>query len=125
MTNLSSQTSNDLTEEPESDEDDDDDSIGDHTLDQATDEDPSDSQNDDSSDDEAVLNSTKSTFDGIKICDRINPSLEHSYYKIKYLHKQSACWLLSSNITKLSSDRLSRVVQQTTKVARNDDDTDD
>ena len=131
MTNLSSQTWNDLTEEPESDEDDDDDSIEDHTIDQTTDEDSSDNQSDDSSDEEAVLNSTKSTFEGIRIRDHINPSLENSYFKIKlndkskYLHKQSACWLLSNNITKLSSDRLSRVVQQTTRVARNDDDTDD
>ena len=70
MTNLSSQISNDLTEEPESDEDDDDDSIRDHKLDQTTDEDPSDSQNHDSSDDEAVLTSKKSNFDGIQIRDR-------------------------------------------------------
>ena len=131
MTNLSSQISNDLTEEPESDEDDDDDdSIGDHKLDQTTDEDPCDSQNDDSSDDDTMLTSKKSNFDGIKIRDRINLSLEHSYFKIKlndkvkYLHKQSACWLLSNNITKLSSDRLSRVAQQTAKGARDDDDTD-
>ena len=133
MTNLSSQISNDLTEESESDEDDDDDddSIGDHKLDQTTDEDPFDSQNDDSSDNEAVLTSTKSNFDGIKIRDRINPALEHSYFKIKlndkvkYLHKQSACWLLSNNITKLFSNRLSRIAQQTAKGARDDDDTDD
>ena len=132
MTNLSSQTSNGLTEEPESDEhDDDDDSIGDQRLDRTTDEDSSDPENDDSSDDEAVLTSQKSNFDEIKIRDHINPSLAHSYFKIKlndkvkYLHKQSACWLLSNNITKLSSDRLSRVAQQTAKGARDDDDTDD
>lgn len=66
-----------------------------------------------------ILNSTKSDFNGIRIVDNINPSLRHSYFKIKinghikYLHKQSACWLLSSNNTRLSSDRLSRVQQQT------------
>ena len=59
MTNLSSQSSNDLIEETESDDDDDDDEgVGDDTYDQRTDEDSSDPQNDDSSDDEAALNST-------------------------------------------------------------------
>ena len=71
MTNLSSQTSNDLSEEPESDEDDD--SIADHRLDRTTDEDSSDPENDDSSDDEVVLTSQKSNFDGVKIHDRIIP----------------------------------------------------
>ena len=71
------------------------------------------------SDDEDILNSTKSDFEGIRIVDTINPALRQSYFKIKlngkikFLHKQSACWLLSNNITKLSSDRLSRVKQQT------------
>ena len=70
-------------------------------------------------DDEDILDSTKSDFNGIRIVDHINPTLRHSYFKIKingnikYLHKQSACWLLSTNNTKLSSDRLSRVQQQT------------
>jgi hypothetical protein len=81
MTNLSSQTLNDLTEESESGEDDDDDSIEDHTLVPTNDDDSPGNQTDDSSDEEAVLNSTKSTFDGIKIRDQINPSLEHPYLR--------------------------------------------
>ena len=48
MTNLSSQSSDDLIEETESDDDDDDDSVGDDTHDQRTDADSSDPQNDDS-----------------------------------------------------------------------------
>ena len=78
-----------------------------------------------------ALNSTKSTFEGIKIRERINLSLEHSYFeiklndKMKYLHKQSACWLLSSSTTTLSNDRLSRVVQKTAENGRGNDDADD
>ncbi|CAF1303747.1 unnamed protein product [Rotaria sp. Silwood1] len=79
--------------------------------------------NDDYNDEEGILNSTRLNFDGIKIVDSINPMLKHSYFKInindkiKYLHKQSACWLLSNTITRLSSDRLSRVMQQTINIS--------
>jgi hypothetical protein len=96
-TNLLSQSSNDLTEETESDEDDD--SIVDYTNGQRTDENSSDLHNDGSSNDETVLNSMKSTCEGIKIRDRINPSLKHTHFKIKpndkikYLHIQFTCWL--------------------------------
>ncbi|CAF4993234.1 unnamed protein product, partial [Rotaria sp. Silwood1] len=80
-------------------------------------------ENDDYNEQEEILNSTRSSFDGIKIVDNINPTLKHSYFKIKindkikYLHKQSACWLLSNKSTRLSSDRLSRVMQQTTHIS--------
>ncbi|CAF3052919.1 unnamed protein product [Rotaria sp. Silwood2] len=79
--------------------------------------------NDDYNDEEEILNSTRSNFDGIKIVDNINPMLKHLYFKIKindkikYLHKQSACWLLSNTTTRLSSDRLSRAMQQTTNIS--------
>jgi hypothetical protein len=61
--------------------------------------------------DEESWTSAKSDFAGIRIADNINPMLKQSYFKIKineknkYLHKQSACSLLSSKTTKLSSDR--------------------
>ncbi|CAM4923863.1 unnamed protein product [Rotaria socialis] len=73
---------------------------------------------DDVVDEEDVLTSTKFEFNGIRVFDDIDPNLKQSYFKIKlndkikYLHKQSACWLLSNKITKLSSDRLSRCKQQ-------------
>lgn len=73
--------------------------------------------NDDPYQTEELFNSTKSNFDRIKIMDDINPMLEPSFFrikineKIKYLHKQSACWLLRKQVTKLSNDRLSRVMQ--------------
>ena len=75
--------------------------------------------NDFASDDEDILNTKKSDFNGIRLVDHINRTLRQSYFEvkidgnIKYIHKQSACWLLSNNITKLSTDRLSRVRQQT------------
>lgn len=74
---------------------------------------------DDPISDDDVLRTEKKDFNGLRLVDRISPSLRYSYFKIKvngnvkYLHKQSACWLLSNNTTKLSNDRLSRVQQQT------------
>ncbi|CAF4248228.1 unnamed protein product, partial [Adineta steineri] len=112
----------DIVEEFGLDEENDDNNVIDDTqveLDDGTVFDP---QSDDSSDEEDLLNSTKSDFNGIRIVDDINPALRQSYFKIKindnikYLHKQSACWLLTNNITKLSSDRLSRVMKQTADV---------
>ncbi len=90
-----------------------------NTQDPSTDEIFFECSDESGSDDESVLNSTKTDFDGIRIVDRINPDLKQYYFKIKinqniqYLHKQSACWLVSNNITKLSNDRLSHVKQQT------------
>ncbi|CAF2152320.1 unnamed protein product, partial [Rotaria magnacalcarata] len=94
--------------------------VVDYASDQLIDEIPFDPQNENvSDDDESILNSTKSDFNGMRIVDNINPALRQSYFKvkinnnIKYLHKQSACWLQSNQMKKLSSDRLSRVMQQT------------
>lgn len=83
-----------------------------------TDEVSSDKAGSDDDENEEAWTSTKSEFHGIKIVDDINPALKQLYFKIKindktkYLHKQSACWLLSKKVGKLSSDRLSRVMQQ-------------
>ena len=72
-----------------------------------------------SEEEEDVLNSTKSDLHGIRIIDNVNQDFRQSYFKvkvnenIKFVHKQSACWLLSNNISKLSNDRLSRVRQHT------------
>ncbi len=52
------------------------------------------------------------------LCDTINPDLKDSYFfinidgKKKYLHKNTACWYLSNEKHKLSSDRLNRVMQK-------------
>ncbi len=51
--------------------------------------------------------------------NNIDLALRQSYFKvpisdyIKYLHKQLDCCLLPSKITKLSSDRFCRLMQQT------------
>jgi hypothetical protein len=121
MINYSLPTANNIDDEFGLDEENDDNNIENSTQDQSIDETLSSLQNDPVSDDEKdILNSTKSDFNGIRVVDNINPDFRQSYFKvkinenIKYLHKQSAWWLLSNNVTKLSSDRLSHVRQQTT-----------
>ncbi|CAF4986618.1 unnamed protein product, partial [Rotaria sp. Silwood1] len=120
MINYSFRTENNTTDEFGLDEENEDNDVINYAPDQLIDEILFDAQSDGvSDDDENILNSTKSDFNGIRIVDNINPAIRKSYFKvkindnIKYLHKQSACWLQSSQITKLSSDRLSRVMQQT------------
>jgi len=119
MINYSLPTPNDTVDEFGLDEENDDNDDINSTQNQSMHESLSEWLDDYVSDDEDIMNSTKSDFEGIRIVDTINPALRQSYFKvklngkIKFLHKQSACWLLSNNITKLSSDRLSRVKQQT------------
>ena len=54
-------------------------------------------------------------FLGCRIYDKINQQNSDKYFRIrigrslKYVHKQTACWLLTTNKTRLSSDRLLRV----------------
>ncbi|CAF4004750.1 unnamed protein product [Rotaria sordida] len=63
---------------------------------------------------------SKETFQGMKIFDKIDPMKKNNYFHIminnkpKYLHKQTAARLLTTSKNCLSSDRLSRV-QQTNK----------
>ncbi|CAF1063680.1 unnamed protein product [Adineta ricciae] len=110
MINCSFRIENDV------DEENDDNDIADYPLDERADEYLYDSQNavDEGGDEEeqdGILNSKKSDFKGMRIADNLNPTLRHSYFKIKiknrskYMHKQSACWLQSNQIKKLSSDR--------------------
>jgi hypothetical protein len=75
------------------DEENDDDDIND-TQDQPIDEDLLDCVGESDTDDDDILDSTKSDFNGIRIVDHINPTLRHSYFKIKingnikYLHNR-------------------------------------
>ncbi|CAF3392878.1 unnamed protein product [Rotaria sp. Silwood2] len=74
-----------------------------------------------SSEDEDNLSSIsasgKCQFRGMRVTDTIPPSLSKSYFcveidkKKKFMHKQTACWLLTDNKAALSSDRLIRVQQ--------------
>ena len=56
----------------------------------------------------------------MKLVDVINLMLKESYFKMKinetakFLHKQSACWRLLTNVIKLSNDHLSHIIQLTT-----------
>lgn len=61
--------------------------------------------------------SLQPTFRGMRICDNVPPHLLQSYFKVringryKFIHKSSACWILTENRQKLSSDRTRRVTQ--------------
>ena len=124
MCGYSSRATVDNDEKPESgDDEDDEDENGNSDDDDELYDELLNFKDDDYNDEEEILNSTRSNFDGIKIVDNINLMLKHSYFqikindKIKYLHKQSAGWLLSNKSARLSSDRLSRVMQQTTNMS--------
>ncbi|CAF3021128.1 unnamed protein product [Rotaria sp. Silwood2] len=71
------------------------------------------------------MTTIKRNFNGIKIYEDIEPCRRNSYFKMKlndnqkYIHKQSACWLLTDKSVKLSNDRLSRV-NQTSRKDNND-----
>ncbi|CAF1309855.1 unnamed protein product [Rotaria sordida] len=79
----------------------------------------SDNDDDNVSDNEEdeTIQSTKTIFFGIHIKDKISPYLVNSYFKlkinniIKYLHEQSALWLLPEKTDRPSIDRFSRVMQ--------------
>ncbi|CAF4876262.1 unnamed protein product [Rotaria sp. Silwood1] len=75
---------------------------------------------DEDNSDDYHFTTSKEAFQGMKIFDKIDPSKQDNYFRIminnksKYLHKQTAARLLTTNKNCLSSDRLSRV-QQTNK----------
>ncbi|KAF9748556.1 hypothetical protein NGRA_3489 [Nosema granulosis] len=66
------------------------------------------------------LTTSKQTFQGMKIYEKINPTKMTSYFQISinnkrhYIHKQTAARLLTVNKNRLSSDRSLRV-EQTSK----------
>lgn len=57
-----------------------------------------------------------STFQGMRVFDSVNPTLSKSYFIVningvkKYLHQQTATWLLSKDRPTLSSGRSKRVM---------------
>lgn len=62
-------------------------------------------------------NTDQQDFHGMRVVDEIPPHLKESYFKIhihqqeKYIHKSTACWVLTDSCQKLSSDRTKRVTQ--------------
>jgi len=59
------------------------------------------------------IKTEKINFTGTRISDSINPALKNSYFQVqinnktKFIHKQTACWLLTDKASRLSADRLS------------------
>lgn len=82
----------------------------------ADDENSFDDDGDDDNFDDNLTNVSTSTFHGMRIFNSINPTLSSSYFSVningirKFLHKQTAVWLLSKDKPTLSSDRLRRVM---------------
>ncbi|CAF4501034.1 unnamed protein product [Rotaria magnacalcarata] len=76
---------------------------------------------DEEDDNDYNMTTIKSNFNGMKIFDEIETCRRDSYFKLKindsykYIHKQLACWLLTDKNTRLSNDRLSRVIQSSRK----------
>jgi hypothetical protein len=80
---------------------------------------PNESDNDAEDDGNVLANDlsdvSRQDFKGCRIYDRINLQNSDKYFRIrignslKYLHKQTACWMLTTNKARLSSDRLLRV----------------
>ncbi|CAF1620840.1 unnamed protein product [Rotaria magnacalcarata] len=60
----------------------------------------------------------ESQFTGMRLFDTVRPELAKSYFEVeinqkrKYLHKQTACWILTENKPISSNDRLARVRQR-------------
>ena len=74
------------------------------------------------SDDEiGTIATEKTTFHGMRIRNSIGTNLTDSYFRViinnteKYIHKQTACWMLTENNILLSSDQLSRVIDASKK----------
>ncbi|CAF1124164.1 unnamed protein product [Adineta ricciae] len=118
----------DYTEDVDSDEDDIEDQYGDEENDSETlgsdNQMSTDNIIDDAEEDGCVLATDLSeierkNFDGCRIYDNINPQQIKKYFHIrigtsyKYIHKQTACWLLSNSRDRPSSDRLLRVQKST------------
>ena len=67
------------------------------------------------------IKTEKINFTGTRIVDSINPALKNSYFQVqinnktKFIHKQTACWLLTDKASRLSADRLSRVIETNKK----------
>lgn len=105
--------------ELDSDDDYDDDDYADNNdeIDSIFDDNQSLNESFDDDNDDENINSIKNDFNGIKIRDHINMQHKDRYFRmkindtVKYIHKQTACWILTNENAKLSTDRLSRVMQ--------------
>ena len=64
---------------------------------------------------ELITNRTH--FNGMRIFDSVKPTMKNSYFRmringnIKYIHKQTCCWMLTETDNRLPADRLSRIIR--------------
>jgi len=66
-----------------------------------------------------LLDSSGASFKGMRVKESIEPTQSNSFFKVRrendtadvYIHKQTACWILTNEKFSLSSDRLKRVTQ--------------
>jgi hypothetical protein len=119
---------NDMDDEEFEIADDDEDDNDETTTDLNMDDDNNDDfpSNEDYSDDDEqddarnLIDTRKEDFVGMKVLNTVQSHIEHSYFKVtinddtKYMRKQTACWLLTGEKSKISNDRL-LWVQQTNK----------
>ncbi|CAM4839175.1 unnamed protein product [Rotaria magnacalcarata] len=105
-----------------SDEDSDEENIANSISDVLNDEDQLSPNNTDDEEEEQdnviatdVPHAVQNKFNGRRIYDKINPQQSKKYFRIrigssyKFIHKQTSCWLLTTDKQRLSSDRLIRV----------------
>ena len=75
------------------------------------------SDEDEQDDARNLIDTRKENFVGMKVFNTGQSHMEHSYFKVainddtKYMHKETACWLLTEEKSKISNDRLLRVQQ--------------
>lgn len=119
---ISIQDYSDLNEEDESS---DSENESDEMLDSESDVDSEDQEYDDQEHEASTISSDGISndldginFSGMRIFDKVRPELEKSYFELeinrkkKFMHKQTACWILTENKSVLSNDRLTRVTQK-------------
>ncbi|CAF2815459.1 unnamed protein product [Rotaria sp. Silwood2] len=67
---------------------------------------------------DSINNVTTSANRGVRLVDNVNEKLSQTDFRVsinkqnKFLHKQTACWLLEKDKSSLPADRLSRVQEQ-------------
>ncbi|CAF2214174.1 unnamed protein product [Rotaria magnacalcarata] len=111
-----------VTDRHSSDEDSDEENIANSISDVLNDEDQLSPNNTDDEEEEQdnviatdVPHAVQNKFNGRRIYDKINPQQSKKYFRIrigssyKFIHKQTSCWLLTTDKQRLSSDRLIRV----------------
>jgi len=123
----SSKESNNEDEEESDDEDEEESDTEDEEESDNEDEEESDIEDEEEEEEEeeeeglphVLLDSSGASFKGMRVKESIEPTQSNSFFKVRrendtadvYIHKQTACWILTNEKFSLSSDRLKRVTQ--------------